>query len=102
EYTVIGGGSDHMLRYDALDSTNPWCPWLGMWTALTRKTERAGVLVEEEKLSREQALRMYTIHNAFINHEEKLKGSLEVGKFADLIIVDRDILKCPVDDVRTT
>jgi predicted amidohydrolase YtcJ len=102
EYTVVGGGSDHMLRYDALDSTNPWCPWLGMWIALTRKTERAGVLVEEEKLSREQALRMYTIHNAFICHEEKLKGSLEVGKFADLIVIDRDILKCPVDDVRTT
>lgn len=102
EYTVIGGGSDHMLRYDSLDSTNPWNPWLGLWVAVTRKTERAGVLVADEKLSREQALRMYTTHNAYICHEEKAKGSLEVGKLADLIVVDRDVLTCPEDDIRTT
>ncbi len=102
EYTVVGGGSDHMLRFDGIDSTNPWCPWLGMWTALTRKTERGAALVPDEKLTREQALRMYTIHNAYICHEEKIKGSLEVGKLGDLIIIDRDILKCPVDDVKAT
>jgi predicted amidohydrolase YtcJ len=102
-YTVIGGGSDHMLRYDSLDSTNPWNPWLGLWVALTRKTERAaGVLVPDEKLTREEALRMYTIHNAYLNREEKRKGSLEVGKLADLIVVDRDVLTCPIDDVRDT
>lgn len=102
DYTVIGGGSDHMLRFDSLDSTNPWNPWLGIWTALTRKTERAGVLVPEEKLSREQAIRLYTIHNAYILHEEKDKGSLEVGKLADFILVDRDLLSCPVDEVLKT
>lgn len=102
EHTVIGGGSDHMLRFDSLDSTNPWSPWLGIWCAVTRQTERAGVLVKEECLTREQALRLYTIHTAYICHEEKAKGSLEVGKLADFIVVDRDVLKCPANDLKTT
>jgi predicted amidohydrolase YtcJ len=99
-HTIVGGGSDHMLRFDPLDSTNPWCPWLGIWTALTRQTERAGKVQPDEKLTREEALRMYTIHNAFICHEEKLKGSLEAGKLADLILIDRDYFTCPADEVR--
>jgi predicted amidohydrolase YtcJ len=102
EYTTIGGGSDHMLRFDSLEATNPWNPWLAIWVTLTRSTERGGPLVPEEKLTREQALRLYTINNAYLCHEEKQKGSLEVGKLADLIVVDRDVMTCPVDDVRTT
>jgi predicted amidohydrolase YtcJ len=101
-YTVIGGGSDHMIVLDPLRSTNPWSPWLGIWIALTRKLERGGVLVPSERLSREQALRLYTANNAYLHHEEKLKGTLEPGKLADLIIVDRNVLTCPVDEVRDT
>ena len=100
EYTTIGGGSDHMLRFDSLDSTNPWNPWLAMWVALKRQVERDGVLVKEERLSRRQALELYTINNAYLNHEEKTRGSLEVGKFADFVLIDRDYLACPVDEVR--
>ncbi|MFO0825613.1 MAG: amidohydrolase [Gemmataceae bacterium] len=102
EYTTIGGGSDHMLRFDPLDSTNPWSPWLGVWATLTRKLERGGVLEPSEALTREQAIRLYTINNAYLGREEKEKGSLEPGKLADLIIVDRDVLTCPVDDVKDT
>src|SRR5262249_14171710 len=85
EYTVVGGGSDHMIGLDSREATNPWNPWLGMWVALERATERAGVLTPDERLTREQAVRLYTINNAFLNHEEAWKGSLEVGKVADLI-----------------
>jgi predicted amidohydrolase YtcJ len=99
---TIGGGSDHMVILDSLDSTNPWNPWLGMWIALTRQTERGAVHNRSERLTREQALRFYTINNAKLNFEEHQKGSLERGKLADLIIVDRDITKCAVDEVRTT
>jgi len=53
-------------------------------------------------LTREQALRFYTINNARLNFEEREKGSLEPGKNADLIIVDRDVSTCPVDDIPTT
>ena len=99
---TIGGGSDHMVILDSIDATNPWNPWLGMWVALTRQTERDGVLNPRERLTREQAIRFYTINNAHLNFEESKKGSLEVGKFADLILIDRDVSKCAVDEVRDT
>jgi predicted amidohydrolase YtcJ len=102
EYTTIGGGSDHMIGQDSFKSINPWNPWLGMEVAVTRKTERGDVLFPDEALTREQAVRLYTINNAFICHEEKVKGSLEPGKFADLIMIDRDVLTCPAEKIRDT
>jgi predicted amidohydrolase YtcJ len=102
DYTIIGGGSDHMLRFDSRGSTNPWDPWLGIAVAVHRTTERGTVLFPEEALTREQAIRLYTINNAYLTHEEKVKGSLEVGKLADFIVVDRDVLTCPVKDVAGT
>ncbi|HJZ94848.1 MAG TPA: amidohydrolase [Gemmataceae bacterium] len=102
EYTTIGGGSDHMLRFDPLGSTNPWDPWLGIAVALHRTTERGTELFPEEALTREQAIRLYTINNAYLTHEEKVKGSLEVGKLADFILIDRDILTCPEKEVAGT
>src|SRR5213076_1778154 len=102
EYTTIGGGSDHMLRFDPLLSTNPWSPWLGMWVAVTRNTEGGTVHLPGERLTREQAVRLYTVNNAYLTHEEKEKGSLEVGKLGDLIVIDRDVLNCPVDEILRT
>ncbi len=99
---VIAGGSDQMVGLDSIRSTNPWNPWLGMWVALTRQTEQGGVLNPSECLTREQAIRFYTVNGAKLNFDEHKKGSLEPGKFADLIMVDRDLLRCPVDDVRGT
>ena len=53
------------------------------------------MLTPDERLTREQAIRLYTINNAYLHHEEKEKGSLEVGKLGDLIVIDRDILTLP-------
>jgi predicted amidohydrolase YtcJ len=61
-----------------------------------------GVHNPGQRLTREQAIRFYTINNARLNFEETKKGSLEPGKYADLIVIDRDISRCAVDDVRTT
>jgi hypothetical protein len=102
KYTTIGGGSDHMIKLDSIQATNPWNPWLALWVTLARTTERGSKIRPDETLSREEAVRLYTINNAYLNHEEKLKGSLEVGKLGDLIVIDRDLLTCPVDDVRQT
>jgi hypothetical protein len=102
EYTTIGGGSDHMIKTDSLRATNPWNPWLGIWVTIARRTERGWLSFPEERLTREQAIRLYTINNAFLNHEEKEKGSLEVGKLADFIIIDRDILTCSDIEVLDT
>jgi predicted amidohydrolase YtcJ len=102
EFTTIGGGSDHMIKLDPLQAVNPWSPWLAMSVAITRKTESGLVLNLEECLSREQALRLYTTNNAYLHHEEKEKGSLEVGKLGDVIIIDRDYLTCPEEDIAGT
>jgi predicted amidohydrolase YtcJ len=99
KYTTIGGGSDHMIKLDPFESTNPWDPWLALAVTLTRKTERGAVVGRDEALTREEALRLYTINNAYLHHEEKERGSLERGKLGDLIIIDRDYLTCPVEEV---
>jgi predicted amidohydrolase YtcJ len=102
KYTTIGGGSDHMIKLDPRKATNPWDPWLGIQVAITRATESGQVLFPEECLSRMEALRLYTINNAYLHHEEKDKGTLEPGKLADLIIVDRDYLTIPAASIGET
>jgi hypothetical protein len=98
---VVGGGSDHMQKIGSLRSINPYNPFLGMWIALARQPRWADQpLRPEQRISREQAIRLYTINNAWLTFEEKEKGSLETGKLADLIVLDRDILTCPLDEVR--
>jgi len=102
KYTTIGGGSDHMIKLDPRKATNPWDPWLGLETAISRKLESGKVLVPDECLNREEALRLYTINNAYLGHEEKDKGTLEIGKLADLILIDRDYMTCPVNEIGNT
>ncbi len=98
---IVGGGSDHMQKIGSLRSINPYNPFLAMWTAITRHAKWfEGTLHPEEALTREQAIRFYTRNNAFLLLCENRVGSLEPGKNADFIILDRDILTCPVDEVR--
>lgn len=100
---AVGGGSDHMQKIGAMRSVNPYHPFLGIWITCTRTPRGAMTpLHEVERLSREQALRMYTINNARLMFLEDQIGSIEAGKLADLIVVDRDPLTCPLDEVRTT
>jgi len=100
---IAGGGSDHMQKIGSLRSVNPYNPFFGMWVTLTRKAKwYEGSLHSEETLSREQAIRFYTMNNAYILHLDEKIGSLEEGKLADFIIVDRDILTCPMDQIRET
>jgi predicted amidohydrolase YtcJ len=98
---TVGGGSDHMQKIGSVRSINPYNPFLGMWTTIVRQPRGADApLHPEQNLSREQAIRLYTINNAFLTFEETKKGSLEPGKFADFVVLDRDILNCPVDEVK--
>ncbi|MHC4879772.1 MAG: amidohydrolase [Planctomycetota bacterium] len=98
-----GGGSDHMQKIGSLRSVNPYNPFLGMWVAVTRTARWHDEPVHSEQaLTRQQMIRFYTINNAWLMRMEKEIGSLEVGKRADFIIVDRDLLTCPEDDIRST
>ena len=93
---IVGGGSDHMQKLGSLRSINPYNPFLAMWITIARRGkgyERQ--LHPEEALTREQAIRFYTINNARIMFLEDRVGSLEEGKQADFVIIDRDLLTCP-------
>jgi hypothetical protein len=98
---TVGGGSDHMQKIGSLRSINPYNPFLGMWATLVRHPRGSDApLHPEQSLTREQAIRLYTTNNALLTFEETRKGSLEPGKLADFIVLDRDILTCPVDEVK--
>ncbi len=100
---IVGGGSDHMQKIGSFRSINPYNPWLGMWTAITRKARKLDKPVHiENALTRQEALRLYTCNNAFLLKAEQNTGSLEPGKLADIILVDRDPLTCPIDDLVQT
>lgn len=100
EGVIVGGGSDHMQKIGSRRSVNPYNPFLGMWITVARMPRRMDrPLHPEQRLTREQALRLYTIHNAFLTFEEHLKGSLEPGKYADFVILTRDILSCPEEQL---
>jgi predicted amidohydrolase YtcJ len=84
-------------------SINPYNPFLGIATAMTRKARWFdGQLHPEEALSREQAIRFYTMNNAYLLFLDDQVGSLEAGKLADLVVLDRDLLTCPLDDIVST
>lgn len=97
---VVNGGSDHMVKFDSYTSINPYNPFLSMWSVITRKTERGNVINPEQAISRQQALRMYTINNAYPSFDENLRGSIEAGKLADMVVLSDDILTCPADNIK--
>jgi predicted amidohydrolase YtcJ len=98
---IVGGGSDHMQKIGSFRSINPYNPFLGIWTAVARKPRwMDGPLHPEQALTRAQAITLYTANNAWLTFEEKEKGSLEPGKLADFIVIDKDILTCPEDDIK--
>ena len=66
---------------------------------ITRKTITAVVLGPDQKITREEALRLYTIGSAYFSFEEDSRGSIELGKLADLVILDKDILTCPEEEI---
>jgi predicted amidohydrolase YtcJ len=98
---IAAGGSDHMQKIGSVRSINPYDPFLGIWTTVTRRAKwYQGRLHPEEALNREQAIRFYTINCAKALFQDKYVGSLEEGKLADFIVLDTDLLTCPVDDIR--
>lgn len=96
----IAGGTDHMIGFDKDNAVNPYNPFLNMWSCVTRKTRAGETFYAEERISRQDALRMYTNGAAWVHFSEKMNGSLERGKVADLVVIDRDYLTCPEEQIR--
>ena len=97
---VVAGGSDHMIRFDSRAVVNPYNPFFGMWMAITRKMVDGEVMHPEQAISREEALRMWTLNGAYLSFEEGIKGSIEPGKLADLAVISKDYLTCPVEEIK--
>ena len=97
---VVAGGSDHMIRFDSRLAINAYHPFYGMWMTITRKTVDGTVLNPEQRITREQALKMWTLNSAYLTFEEKTKGSIEPGKLADLIVITKDYMTCPEDEIK--
>ena len=70
------------------------------WIEIARKTDRGQVIHAEEKITRAEALKTHTIWGAYMQFSEKQKGSIELGKLADLVVIDRDFLACPDDQIK--
>ena len=91
--------SDHMIGTDPDHSMNSFNPFLLMSIAISRRNDRGQILGEHQKISRQDALRCYTSTAAYLSFDEPRKGSLEPGKLADLVVIDRDFLACPEQDI---
>jgi predicted amidohydrolase YtcJ len=75
------------------------------YASVTRKTlkgEPEGGYEPEEKMSREQALRSYTLDAAYGAFEENIKGSIKPGKLADFTVLSKDIMRIPENEILST
>jgi predicted amidohydrolase YtcJ len=87
----------------SLGTDTPVVPYPPLWVLyhfITRDTISAGVMGEDQKVSREEALRAMTLRGAALTFEENLKGTLEPGKLADLVVLEEDILTCEPERIR--
>ena len=70
------------------------------YASVTRKRSDTGIaFFPEQSMTREEALKSYTLSNAYAAFEEKDKGSLEVGKLADITVLSKNILTCTDDEI---
>lgn len=97
---LLIGGSDHMLGFDKDRAINPYNPFFNMWMSITRLTRDGRVIYPEEKITRLEALHMWTTGPAYLQFSEKTRGTLEPGKLADLVVIDRDYFNCPESEIR--
>jgi predicted amidohydrolase YtcJ len=95
--SIIAGGTDAPVERGE--------PMIEFYAAVARKDQKGYTGAgwhPEQAVSREQALRMFTIWAAHAAFEEKTKGSIEVGKLADLTVLSADIMKIPEPEILGT
>jgi predicted amidohydrolase YtcJ len=94
EGVVVGGSSDSPIGHPN--------PFLSMFAAVTRQDSSGTVFGPEHAVSPSQALIAYTMYSAYISHDDALLGSVEKGKLADLVILDRDFIEGPTEEIKDT
>jgi predicted amidohydrolase YtcJ len=97
---LIDAGSTIVNGTDApVESVNP-LP--NLYAAMTRKLQTGESFYPQHAMTRLEALKSYTINNAFGGFEETKKGSLEVGKYADIVILNQNLLTCDFEKIQDT
>jgi predicted amidohydrolase YtcJ len=76
-------------------------PIASYYATVSRKLKDGSVFYPDQKMNRMEALRSYTINTAHAAFEEKTKGTLEVGKYADMVVLTKDILTVPEEEIPT-
>jgi predicted amidohydrolase YtcJ len=92
EGIMTGGGTDAPVL--------PANPFVSMWWMVARDTLAGETLGPEQAITREEALRLYTIDSAYTQFAEEETGSIEVGKLADLVVLSEDILTVPDENIK--
>jgi predicted amidohydrolase YtcJ len=93
---------DHGIRVVAtsdVPSTPHYNPFVGLYSLVTRKTQRGTPIAPHEAVSRAEALYAYSVAGAWLSREERFKGPLAPGYFADLAVLDRDYFSCPEEEI---
>jgi predicted amidohydrolase YtcJ len=90
--TIVNNGTDAPV--EDVD------PIPNYYAAVTRRLSNGSAFYEDQKMSRMEALRSYTIQNAFAAFEEHLKGTLSIGKLADITVLTKDITKVPEEEIK--
>ena len=93
--SIVPNGTDAPVEL-----VNPYHNLYAAVTRMDRDGEPAGGWYPEECMTREEALRSYTIWAAYAAFEEDIKGSIEVGKLADFVVIDRDYMTCPAKEIK--
>lgn len=76
-------------------------PLAGFHASVTREMVNGELFYPEQRMTREEALKSYTLENAFAAFEEDLKGSLVEGKLADIAVLSKDIMTIPAEEILT-
>jgi predicted amidohydrolase YtcJ len=96
------------IAYGSDWPVDPLNEWLAMQVGITRSdlpttaAEHPGRLGEDKGLSRRQVLRAITLNSSYELHQDAATGSLELGKLADVIVLDRNVMAVPVDQIADT
>ena len=91
---IAGGNNDCPITY--------YSPFTQMYAAVTRKTSTGLVVGAEEAIGIMDAIRVYTYNGAYLSKDEDRLGSIEPGKLADMIVIDRDITNIPAEEILDT
>jgi len=75
-------------------------PLIGIYSAVSRKSETGKTVGEREKIGPLDAILMFTVNAARVSFEESLKGSITPGKLADLVVLNGDPTKAPADEIK--